>query len=95
MILSEAQINSKLKSLPNWTTNGQEITHTYVFKDFLSAIDFVNSLVQPAENAGHHPDISISYNKVTINLTTHDQGGITDKDFALAQQIDAIANTKK
>lgn len=54
------------------------------------AIAFVNKLVAPSEAAGHHPDIEISYNKVTVNLTTHDAGGLTEKDFALAQEISAL-----
>jgi 4a-hydroxytetrahydrobiopterin dehydratase len=91
MILSPLEIQNKLVNLQNWTTNGQEISHTYIFKDFVTAIDFVNRLVEPAENAGHHPDLSISYNKVTVNLTTHDAGGITEKDFDLAQKIVEIA----
>ncbi len=92
MVLSPLEIKNKLANLPNWKTNGKEISHTYIFKDFVTAIDFVNRLVEPAENAGHHPDLSISYNKVTVNLTTHDQGGITEKDFNLAEKIVAIAS---
>jgi 4a-hydroxytetrahydrobiopterin dehydratase len=53
-------------------------------------MDFVNKLVEPAEAAGHHPDIAISYNKVTISLTTHDAGGLTEKDFAMAKQISSL-----
>lgn len=93
MLLNQTQINEKLQNLPNWRTNGQEISNTFKFKNFIQAIDFVNLLVEPAEKAGHHPDISISYNKVTINLTTHDEGGITQKDFDLAIEINDIFNT--
>ena len=91
MVLTETQISEKIKTLPGWTTDGQEITRTFQFSDFIAAIDFVNKLVKPAEAAGHHPDIAISYNKVTISLTTHDAGGITDKDFALAETISQLA----
>lgn len=91
MVLSETQVTEKIKTLPGWTTDGKEISRTFQFKDFVTAIDFVNKLVEPAEEAGHHPDIAISYNKVTINLTTHDAGGITQKDFDLGQEISQLA----
>ena len=94
MILNETEISQKLQNLTDWTTNGQEISRTFQFKDFVQAIDFVNSLVEPAETAGHHPDIAISYNKVTINLTTHDAGGITQKDFDLAETISKLSATE-
>lgn len=91
MVLNQTQVEEKLQTLADWTTDGETISRTFKFKDFVSAIDFVNKLVAPAEKAGHHPDISISYNKVTINLTTHDAGGITQKDFDLAQTISQLA----
>ena len=91
MVLNQTQVEEKLQTLADWTTDGETISRTFKFKDFVSAIDFVNKLVDPAEKAGHHPDISISYNKVTINLTTHDAGGITQKDFDLAQTISQLA----
>lgn len=85
--LDSAAIQTHLSQLPDWTLNGHQIECTRVFKDFLDAIRFVNALVEPSEAAGHHPDITISYNKVTIALTTHDAGGLTEKDFALAKVI--------
>lgn len=85
--LSEQDVQSRLSQLPNWSQDGQTITTVRTFKDFIAAIDFVNKLVEPAEAAGHHPDITISYNKVTISLTTHDAGGLTEKDFAMAKSI--------
>ena len=91
MALDRTQVEEKLQTLPDWTTDGETIGRTFKFKDFVSAIDFVNKLVEPAEKAGHHPDIAISYNKVTINLTTHDAGGITQKDFDLAKTISELA----
>ena len=94
MVLNELQVRQKLEDLPDWITSGQAISHTYKFKDFIQAIDFVNSLVEPAESLGHHPDLEISYNKVTVHLSTHDAGGITQKDFDLAYQISAIASRK-
>lgn len=79
MVLNETEVRQKLANYPDWVTSGQSISITYKFKDFIQAVEFVNRLVEPAERAGHHPDIEISYNKVTIHLTTHDAGGITQK----------------
>ena len=76
--------------MSGWTVEGKQLRSTRLFKDFIEAIAFVNKLVAPSEAAGHHPDIEISYNKVTLNLTTHDAGGLTDKDFALAQEISTL-----
>lgn len=64
------------------------IQRTYQFKDFVTAIAFVNTIAQFAESAQHHPDILIRYNKITLTLSTHDAGGVTEKDFALAAQAD-------
>ena len=93
MVLNETEVRQKLANLPNWISSGQTINTTYKFKDFVQAIEFVNRLVAPSEKASHHPDISISYNRVTIHLTTHDAGGITQKDFDLAQEIARIADS--
>ncbi|VEP16987.1 putative pterin-4-alpha-carbinolamine dehydratase [Hyella patelloides LEGE 07179] len=92
MLLSETEINQKIETLPEWTTDGKVISRTFEFKDFVTAIDFVNQLVAPAESAGHHPDLAISYNKVTVSLTTHDAGGLTALDFSLAEKISQLAN---
>jgi 4a-hydroxytetrahydrobiopterin dehydratase len=91
MLLNQTEINQQIQNLSGWTTDGKKITRTFQFKDFVDAIAFVNKLVEPAEAAGHHPDLMISYNKVTVNLTTHDAGGITQKDFDLAKQISQLA----
>ena len=91
MVLTETQISQKIQTLPGWNLEGKEIKRVFKFADFIAAMDFVNKLVEPAEAAGHHPDIAISYNKVTISLTTHDAGGLTDKDFALAATISQLA----
>ncbi len=86
-VLNETQVQQKATLVPEWSVEGKKLKRTLTFQDFIAAIDFVNKLVQPAEDAGHHPDLAISYNKVTISLTTHDAGGLTEKDFALAQKI--------
>lgn len=88
--LTQIQVTQRLRTLPGWTTNGKQLVCIRRFKDFLAAIAFVNRLVQPAEAAGHHPDLAISYNKVTISLTTHDAGGLTDLDFQVAGAIAAL-----
>jgi 4a-hydroxytetrahydrobiopterin dehydratase len=89
-LLSDQDIQTKLAQLPEWSRDGKVIKTELTFKNFVAAIDFVNKLVAPAENAGHHPDISISYNRVSIELSTHDAGGLTEKDFAMADTINQL-----
>ena len=89
-LLNNTEIQERASQLSGWTVEGKQLRSTRLFKDFIEAIAFVNKLVAPSEAAGHHPDIEISYNKVTLNLTTHDAGGLTDKDFALAQEISTL-----
>ena len=89
-LLTDAEIQEGVSRLAGWTVEGKELRITRTFKDFVDAIAFVNKLVEPAEAAGHHPDLAISYNKVTITLTTHDAGGLTAKDFDLAQIISRL-----
>lgn len=89
-LLTEAEIQVQAQHLPNWSVHNNALQITRKFKDFIEAIAFVNQLVAPSEAAGHHPDIAISYNKVSITLTTHDAGGLTQKDFDLAQVISKI-----
>lgn len=90
-LLSNSQIQQFAPQVPDWTIEGQQLKLVKRFKDFIEAIEFVNKLVEPSELAGHHPDLEISYNKVTIILTTHDAGGLTEKDFTLAQEISALS----
>jgi 4a-hydroxytetrahydrobiopterin dehydratase len=82
--LSESEISSRLKALPEWKTESGELTRTFIFKDFRASLAFVNQVGELAEKAGHHPDIDIRYNRVRLALVTHDAGGITAKDFDLA-----------
>ena len=89
--LSPEEITKKVKALPGWTATPEGIRKRYELADFLSAMNLVNRTADLAEQAQHHPDIFISYNKVTFTLITHDAGGITDKDFDLAARIEAIA----
>ena len=85
-------IQNALAALPNWQRNGQLISRTYEFKDFPAAMKFVNAVAELAEQAQHHPDIDVRWNRVTLALTTHDAGGLTAKDFALARACDAQAS---
>lgn len=84
-VLTEAEISQKLETLPGWTIEDRQLIRTFEFKNFVQAIAFVNRLVEPAEKLAHHPDLAIAYNKVTVSLTTHDAGGLTQKDFDLAR----------
>lgn len=88
--LSDAEIQARMRDIPTWDLIDNTIQSRRQFKDFIEAINFVNRLVEPAEAAGHHPDIAISYNKVTITLTTHDAGGLTAQDFEMAAVISGI-----
>jgi len=87
--MDEAGIVLALSALPQWQRAGEIISRTFVFKDFPAAMNFVNVVAELAEQAQHHPDIDVRWNKVTLALTTHDAGGLTEKDFALARQCDA------
>lgn len=89
--LSKSEINKNLKSLnSNWKLVDNKIQREFIFKDFLSAFNFIKELADLAENSNHHPDIFNSYNKVLISLTTHDLGGVSKKDFKLAMEIDNL-----
>lgn len=89
--LTAAQIKTALNQTPDWQRHRAVISRTFVFKDFPAAIKFVNAVAKLAEHAWHHPDIDIRWNKVTLALTTHDAGGLTQKDFALAQKFNALS----
>ena len=89
--LSKSEINKNLKSLnSNWKLVDNKIQREFIFKDFLSAFNFIKELADLAESLNHHPDIFNSYNKVIISLTTHDLGGVSKKDFKLAMEIDNL-----
>ncbi len=76
--------------VPDWKKHGVTITRTFAFKDFPAAIKFVNAVAKLAEKEWHHSDIDIRWNKVTLMLTTHDAGGLTERDFSLARKFDQI-----
>lgn len=89
--LDDARKNSALLTLPSWKRSGEMISRTFAFTDFAAAMKFVNVVAALAEQAQHHPDIDVRWNQVTLALTTHDAGGLTEKDFALARACDAAA----
>jgi len=88
--LGNDTIHQGLAKMRGWSLQGKDLHKKYTFKSFLPGIEFVNKIAQAAESAGHHPDISINYNVVGISLSTHSEGGITEKDFDLAKKIDQI-----
>ena len=85
--LGQSQLEAALIHLQNWTLENGELTQSITFPDFVQAIEFVNKVATLAEEAGHHPDIDIRYNRVRLALVTHDAGGITAKDTQLASSI--------
>ena len=89
-LLDKDEVQERLSSLPEWKEQGGEIVRQLEFPDFVTAIDFVNSVAAKAEAAGHHPDIDVRYNKVRLALVSHDAGGLTQRDFDLAAAIDGL-----
>jgi 4a-hydroxytetrahydrobiopterin dehydratase len=90
-LLSDDDIDARLDRLPGWRREGDSITRELKFDDFQGSVDFVNRITPPAEEMNHHPDIAISWNKVTLTLSTHSEGGLTENDFELATRIDSLA----
>ena len=90
-VLSDDEIETRLADLGGWSRDGDAITKTYEFEDFAASVDFVVRITPPAEEMNHHPDVSISWNKVTLSLSTHSEGGLTANDFELASRVDPLA----
>lgn len=88
--MNAKQVSARLRIIPHWSKRGQTILRTFTFAGFLESIDFVNRIATKAEKSRHHPDIDIRYNRVMLKLTTHDAGGLTEKDFSLARQCDQV-----
>lgn len=89
-LLSAQEINQLASQLSDWEVEGNKLKCVKKFKDFVEAINFINKLVAPAEASQHHPDLEVSYNKVIVILTTHDAGGLTEKDFSMAKEISGL-----
>jgi len=88
--LTPKDINLRLKAVPDWSKRAKTICRTFKFDGFLTSIALVRRIAKQAQKNNHHPDIDIRFDQVTLTLTTHDEGGITEKDFALARQCDEV-----
>jgi 4a-hydroxytetrahydrobiopterin dehydratase len=90
-LLSDSEIEAKLAGLSGWERSGEEIVKRFQRDDFVGSVKFVDGLVAPAEEMGHHPDLEISWDTVTVRISTHSEGGLTAADFELAAKIDSLA----
>lgn len=89
--LNKTEIEARLTGMAGWSLQGNGIQKKFTHDSFIPAISFVNKVAECAERAGHHPDIDIRYNQVLLTLSTHSEGGVTEKDLQLAQEIDKLA----
>jgi len=90
-LLDDNEIETRLATLDGWSRRDDEIVREFEFDDFVGSVKFVDALVEPAEGMGHHPDLSISWNKVEVRITNHSEGGLTEADFELAGRIEKLA----
>ena len=90
-LLGSNEIEAKLADLDGWERRGDAIAKSFERGDFVGSVRFVDSLVEPAEAMGHHPDVAISWATVTVTISTHSEGGLTAADFELAGKIEALA----
>lgn len=90
-VLSDSEITEALRQLPGWESSGNTIVKQFTFHDFMGSVGFVNRVAEPAEAMNHHPDLAISWNTVTVTLSTHSEGGVTDNDLRLATEVDQRA----
>ncbi len=89
-VLSDAEINERLALMDGWERSGDSIRKRFKFDDFRGSIDFITRVTPVAEELNHHPDLAVSWNSVTVSLSTHSQGGVTESDFELARRIDEV-----
>jgi 4a-hydroxytetrahydrobiopterin dehydratase len=90
-LLDQTEIDAELAGLDGWERDGEAIVKVFDRGDFVGSVQFAGSLVEPAEEMGHHPDLEISWNRVKVRISTHSEGGLTASDFELAAKIDALA----
>jgi 4a-hydroxytetrahydrobiopterin dehydratase len=90
-LLSDSEVKEKLAGLSGWERSGEAIEKSFKRDDFVGSVRFVGALVEPAEEMNHHPDLAISWDTVTVTISTHSEGGLTAADFELAAKIDALA----
>jgi 4a-hydroxytetrahydrobiopterin dehydratase len=88
--LSTDELREEIQYIPDWTVEGESLKKSRKFANFLESLEFVNKVGALAEEADHHPDITFGWGYADIALTTHDRGGITDVDIALAKRIEDI-----
>jgi len=88
--LNDAEIDERLRQLDGWSRSGDAIVKEFDNGDFKGSVDFVNRLTPEAEEMNHHPDLEISWKTVTVTVTSHSEGGLTDNDFELARRIDGL-----
>ena len=86
------ELDIQLKKCPEWEGDENAISRTIEFEDYMEAVDFVNTVAEMAEESQHHPEMLISYQSVTVTLTTHDEGGVTALDIEMAQRIDNLVD---
>jgi 4a-hydroxytetrahydrobiopterin dehydratase len=89
-LLNDDQIRERLEGLEGWEREGDSIKKDFKLEDFKGSVDFVNRLTPVAEEMNHHPDLEISWNTVTVSISTHSEGGLTENDFELAGKIDSL-----
>jgi 4a-hydroxytetrahydrobiopterin dehydratase len=89
-LLSDAEIEDRLAGLSGWERKGEAIEKSFKREDFVGSVRFLDALVEPAEAMNHHPDLTISWDTVTVTISTHAEGGLTANDFELAGRIDAL-----
>ena len=90
MAMEEGEIEERLGGLEGWSRDGEAIVRDFERGDFVGSVRFVDAIVGPAEDMGHHPDVEISWDTVTVRITTHSEGGLTEADFELAGRIDKL-----
>jgi 4a-hydroxytetrahydrobiopterin dehydratase len=90
-LLNDSEVEERLAALDGWRRAGEAIEREFKRGDFVGAVAFLDSLVAPAEEMNHHPDVAISWETVTVTISTHSEGGLTVNDFELAARIDALA----
>jgi len=89
--LQENEIEERLSELDGWSRQGEALVREHKSENFLGSLEFVNRVAPVAEDMSHHPDLAISWDTVTVTVTTHSEGGLTGKDFTLAERIDALS----
>ena len=90
MRMSDDEVKDRLSKMGGWEREGDALVHEFEFANFVGSVDFVNRITPIAEEMNHHPDLEISWKSVTVTITTHSEGGLTEGDFELASRIDAL-----